>query len=80
MSGCLATEPLGVAVFYCHATRKEVKAVASYSLQELLSLWQREHLTVEQVIGQILQHLLALEKQLGELKRRLPPSPPKQQD
>jgi hypothetical protein len=51
--------------------------MARYSLDELLSLWQREHLTVEQVIGQILQHLLALEKQLGELKRQLPKLPPK---
>ncbi len=53
--------------------------MARYSLQELLSLWHREHLTVEQIIGQIMQHLIALEKQLGDLKRRLPPSPPKEQ-
>jgi hypothetical protein len=53
--------------------------MAEYLLRELLSLWQRERLTVEQMIGQILQHLLALEKQLGDLKRRLPKSPPNQQ-
>ena len=51
-----------------------------YPLDELLSRWQRERLTVEQAIGQILQHLLALEKQLGDLKRRLPKSPPKKKD
>jgi hypothetical protein len=50
--------------------------VARYSLQELLSLWHREHLTVEQIIGQILQHLLAQEKQLDDLQRRLPKPPP----
>jgi hypothetical protein len=54
--------------------------MAEYPLRELLSLWQRERLTVEQIIGQILQHLLALEKQLGDLKRRLPKSPPKKQE
>jgi hypothetical protein len=53
--------------------------MARYPLDELLSLWRRERLTVEQVIGQILQHLLALEKQLGDLKGRLPKSPPNQQ-
>jgi hypothetical protein len=51
--------------------------MAEYPLRELLSLWQRERLTVEQVIGQILLHLLAQEKELGELKRR---SPPKQEE
>jgi hypothetical protein len=54
--------------------------MAEYPLQELLSLWYREEVTVEQVIGQIIQHLLALEKQLGELKRQLPPSPPKKEE
>jgi hypothetical protein len=51
-----------------------------YALDKLLSLWLREELTVEQVIGQIIQHLLAQEKQLGELKRQLPKSPPQKQD
>ncbi len=54
--------------------------MASYPLSELLSLWQREHLTVEQIIGQILQHLIAQEKQLDELKRRSPPPPPKERE
>jgi hypothetical protein len=51
-----------------------------YALEKLLSLWLRGDLTVDQVIGQILQHLQALEKQLAELKRQLPPSPPKQRE
>ena len=54
--------------------------MARYPLRELLSLWERENLTVEQVIGQILQHLLALEKQPGDLKRQLSQPPPKKQD
>lgn len=36
--------------------------MATYPLRELLSRWQQGTLTVEQAIGQILQHLLALEK------------------
>ncbi len=54
--------------------------MARYPLGELLSRWQRERLTVDQMIGQILQHLLAQEKQLGELKRQLPKPPPKKQE
>ena len=54
--------------------------MAMYPPQELLGRWQREQLTVEQAIGQLLQHLLALEKQLNELKRRLPKSPPTRND
>jgi len=54
--------------------------MAMYPIRELWGRWQREHLTVEQAIGQILQHLLALEKQLAELKRQRPKSPPKKKD
>lgn len=50
--------------------------MSKYSLQELLKLWQQERLKVEQAIGQILQHLLAQEKEINELKRLLPKSPP----
>jgi hypothetical protein len=53
--------------------------MAEYPLRELLSLWHRERLTVEQIIGQILLHLLAQEKELGELKRRLPKPPPQKE-
>ena len=54
--------------------------MAEYPLQELLSLWYREQVTIEQVIGQILLHLIALEKELDDLKRRLPPSPPEKEE
>ena len=46
--------------------------MATYPLRELLSRWQQGTLTVEQAIGQILQHLLALEK-----RHKPPKQPPK---
>jgi hypothetical protein len=54
--------------------------MATYSPQELLSHWQRGQLTVEQVIGQLLQHLVDVDKQLRALKRHLPKPPAKKQD
>jgi hypothetical protein len=53
--------------------------MARYALRELLSLWERGNLTVEQVIGQLILHLLDQEKQLAELKRQLPKPPPKEE-
>ena len=49
--------------------------MSRYALPELLKLWERAELTVEQVIGQILQHLLAQDKEIKELKCRLPKLP-----
>ena len=43
--------------------------MAMYSAQELLSRWSQGTLTVEQAIGQILQHLLALEKRSNPPKQ-----------
>ena len=43
-----------------------------YSAEELLKRWQLGTLTIEQAIGQILQHLLALEK-----RNKPPKQPPK---
>ena len=51
--------------------------MAMYSAQELLSRWSQGTLTVEQAIGQILQHLLALEKRQKPLKQPLKPTPTK---
>jgi hypothetical protein len=48
--------------------------MSMYSLDELLKRWQLGDLTVEQAIVQILQHLLALQKQNKELQQ--PPSQP----
>jgi hypothetical protein len=50
--------------------------MSKYPLPKLWSLWQQERLKAEQAIGQILQHLLAQEKQIKELKRLLAKSPP----
>lgn len=49
--------------------------MSKYALPELLKLWHQEKLTVEQVLGQILLHLVALQKQLAELQKRLPKPP-----
>lgn len=47
--------------------------MSMYTPDELLKRWQQGTLTIEQAIGQILQHLLAIQKQLKE-----PKSPPNQ--
>jgi hypothetical protein len=39
--------------------------------QKLLSKWQQGDLTVEQAIGQLLQHLAAVYKLLDDLKQQL---------
>jgi hypothetical protein len=49
--------------------------MSKYALPELLKRWQREQLTMEQVIGHILQHLVALPQQLAELQKQLPKPP-----
>ena len=49
--------------------------MAMYSAEELWKRWQLGTLTVEQAIGQILQHLLALEKRNKEPKPKQPPKP-----
>ena len=38
-----------------------------YPLEDLLNRWAREELTVEQAIGQILQHLVRLRKEIKTL-------------
>lgn len=42
--------------------------MSMYPVEELLKRWQLGTLTVEQAIGQILQHLLAMQKQSKEFK------------
>jgi hypothetical protein len=41
-----------------------------YPLKKVLDLWAQGSLTVKQAIGQIIQHLLALEKRVKALERR----------
>ena len=38
-----------------------------YPVDELLNRWAREELTVEQAVGQILQHLVRLKHELDAL-------------
>lgn len=43
--------------------------MSTYPISQLLKLWKQGQLTVEQVIGHLLQHIAALEKRLQELER-----------
>jgi hypothetical protein len=45
-------------------------------LPKLLAQWAQGNLTVEQAIGQMLQQLIALQKQLDELKQQWRKQPP----
>jgi hypothetical protein len=46
-------------------------AFSTYPIPDLLHLWDRDKLTTEQAIGQLLQHLADLAKRLAEVERRL---------
>jgi len=49
-----------------------------YTLEELLKRWKLETLTVEQAIGQILQHLVVMQKQIKDLQQASSQSPSQQ--
>lgn len=42
--------------------------MSAYELQELVRKWQREELTAEQMIGQLLLHLQRLSQRVGRLE------------
>ena len=44
--------------------------MGSYNLDELITLWERDRLTTEQAVGQILLMLRSLNQQIRELERR----------
>ena len=44
--------------------------MGSYSLDELITLWEREKLTTEQAVGQILLVLRSMSERVRELERR----------
>jgi hypothetical protein len=44
--------------------------MGSYNLDELITLWEREKLTTEQAVGQILLILRSLSQRVHELERR----------
>ena len=43
--------------------------MSTYNLQELLGLWAKDRLTVQQAIGHLIQCLIALEKRVSRLER-----------
>ena len=44
--------------------------MGSYNLDELITLWEREKLTSEQAIGQMLLLMQSLNRRIRELERR----------
>ena len=44
--------------------------MGKYNLDELITLWEREKLTTEQAVGQILLVLRALNERIHELERQ----------
>lgn len=40
-----------------------------YELSQIIQMWERDKLTTEQAIGQILLHIQALSRRVGELER-----------
>jgi hypothetical protein len=44
--------------------------MGSYNLDELITLWERDKLTTEQAVGQILLMLRSLSQQIREMERR----------
>lgn len=44
--------------------------MSAYDLQQLMQKWGREELTVEQMIGQIMQHLEKLSDRIGAVEKQ----------
>jgi len=44
--------------------------MGNYNLDELITLWEREKLTTEQAVGQILLTLRSMSERIRELERR----------
>ncbi|MEZ4860449.1 MAG: hypothetical protein R3C14_04055 [Caldilineaceae bacterium] len=53
------------------ATPESSSPLSTYPLEKLLQLWRREDLTIEQMVGHLLQHLAALEAQGQALQRQV---------
>ncbi len=45
--------------------------MGTHSLDDLMRKWQHEHLTAEQMIGQLLQHVEVLYERLRLVERRV---------
>jgi hypothetical protein len=50
--------------------QEEEQEMGSYNLDELITLWERDKLTTEQAVGQILLKLRSLSQQIREMERR----------
>jgi hypothetical protein len=46
-------------------------AMGNYNFDELINLWEREKLTTEQAVGQVLLLLRSLSERIRDLERRL---------
>ena len=45
--------------------------MSKYDLQQLVTMWQKEKITTEQAIGQLLLHFQALVARVGTIERHL---------
>lgn len=45
--------------------------MSGYELSQMIKMWERDQLTTEQAIGQILIHLRQLSERVGLLEKRL---------
>lgn len=48
--------------------------MSQYTLEELLARWKQEDVTADQMVGQLLLALIALQQRVRELERRPPSS------
>ena len=44
--------------------------MSTYELPELLKRWRQEQMTAEQMLGHLLQHLLAVEQRISQLEKQ----------
>ncbi len=44
--------------------------MSAYNLQQIIKLWERDKLTTEQAVGQIILHLQALSKRVSVLEKQ----------
>ena len=52
-------------------SERQIPIMAMYSLEKLRQLWKQEELTVEQMLGQLLQHLETMQEQLQTLQKEV---------
>jgi len=45
--------------------------MSHYEIEEIITRWAKSELTAEQAVGQILLHMQALSRRLGQVEKRL---------